>query len=147
MRRLLGTFAILLALTGCGADGPTATDPPSEAVPVRLVSATAGRGEPADRATDVGDDAALSSYVDQFSAELARRVRAEAARVEVGSGETLVAQVVMIGCDKPRDVRVRASDTGVELVPTPVPTPRMECFAPVTTVGLAAVPVSRAGGS
>lgn len=140
MRRLLGTLAVLLALAGCGDDSQATDSPPPDAPPVVLVSATSGGGDPAEQATDVGDDAALASYVEQFSDGFADQVTAAAGRIEVGEGETLVAQVVTIGCDKPVRARVSGAGHDVVLVPTPVPSPHRECFAPVTTVGLAAVP-------
>ena len=140
MRRLLGTIAVLLVLAGCGSESQVTVSPSLEDSTVRLVSATAGGGAPANHATDVTDDAALASYVGQFSAGFADDVTAAAGSMDVGDGEVLVAQVVSIGCDKPLDAEVRATKGGVAMVPTPVPSPRRECFAPVTTVGLAVVP-------
>ena len=113
---------------------------------VTLVSATSGRGDPADRVTFLASDGALASYVQQFDSGFAADVTRAAEGVEVEEGEVLVAQVVMIGCDKPADASVRSLEDGVAIVPTPVPTPHMECVAAVTTVGLAAVPVSLEGG-
>lgn len=156
MRPLLGTLALLLVLAGCGSD--TASDvgsgddqdpsdaPTAAGTTVTLVSATSGRGDPATRATFLASDGALASYVQQFDDGFAAAVSEAADGVEVDDGEVLIAQVVSIGCDKPVDASVRTFEDGVAIVPTPVPTPHMECVAAVTSVGLAAVPVSLEGG-
>lgn len=156
MRPLLGTIALLLVLAGCGSD--TASDvgsgddqdpsdaPTAAGTTVTIVSATSGRGDPATRATFLASDGALASYVQQFDDGFAAAVTEAADGVEVDDGEVLIAQVVSIGCDKPVDASVRTFEDGVAIVPTPVPTPHMECVAAVTSVGLAAVPVSLEGG-
>ncbi|WP_395658500.1 hypothetical protein [Nocardioides sp.] len=156
MRPLLGTLALLLVLAGCGSD--TASDvgsgddqdpsdaPTAAGTTVTIVSATSGRGDPATRATFLASDGALASYVQQFDDGFAAAVTEAADGVEVDDGEVLIAQVVSIGCDKPVDASVRTFEDGVAIVPTPVPTPHMECVAAVTSVGLAAVPVSLEGG-
>lgn len=158
MRLLLGTLGLLLVLAGCGSDtgsagsgGATDDQDPSAApsvgaTTVTLVSATSGHGDPATRASFLASDAALASYVQQFDEPFAAVVTDAAEGIEVDDGEVLIAQVVSIGCDKPLDAGVREFQDGVAIVPTPVPTPHLECVAPVTTVGLAAVPVSLEGG-
>ena len=155
MRHLLATLALLLLVTGCGSDSAGAgassgdqdprDDPSVEASTVTLVSATAGGGEPATQATPLADDAALASYVQQFERSFGATVAQAADRVSVDDGEVLLAQVVSIGCDKPLGATLRQGADGLAMVPTPVESPRRECFAAVTTVGLAAVPVSLAG--
>lgn len=128
MRRLLGTLAVLLALAGCG-DESSRESPPA-APDVLLVHATAGGGSVEKQATDVTDDADLAAYVAQFDDGLAQQV-SEAAR-EVG-GDTVLAQVVSVGCDVPPTAHLE----GGAIVPAAVPRPTPECFAPVTTVALA----------
>lgn len=156
MRHLLGTLALLLVVAGCGSEsaGAGATDgdqapgdaPSVEASTVTLVSATAGGGEPATRATTLATDAAVASYVQQFDRSFGAAVAEAAGEKPVDDGEVLLAQVVSIGCDKPLGATVRQGAGGPVMVATPVESPRRECLAPVTTVGLAAVPVSLAGG-
>ena len=95
--------------------------------------ATAGGGETETRATDVTDDADLASYVGQFDDAFAAKVTEAAQALE---GDVVLAQVVAVGCDVPPSAHVQ---DGV-IVPEDVASPMKECFAPVTTVGLAAVP-------
>lgn len=161
MRHSLGTSSRLIVLglvlvaSGCGSATSTGGDagaadpaeaPTAAASEVTLVSATAGGGDPATRATFVASDAALASYVGQFDDSFAGTVARAADALSVADGEVLLAQVVSIGCDKPLRASVRDGQDGVAMVPTPPPSPHRECIAPVTTVGLAAVPVSLEGG-
>ena len=133
MRDLLGAIAVLLALAGCGEDPEILL--PATADPV-LVHATAGRGEAAAEATELPDAAAVREYAAQFDEILALKVQRAARGIEVGANEVLAAQVVAIGCDVPSAAAYRDG----AFVPTDVAPPRPECFAPVTTVALAAVP-------
>lgn len=131
MRRTLGTLALALLLAGCGDDTEVSQDVDYPAAEVVLVSQTAGRGEPAETVTDVSDDADLSSYVAQFDDTLAAEVSEAVAATE---GDVVLAQVVAIGCDVPPDAELR----GDVIVPAKVAEPMKECFAPVTTVAVAA---------
>lgn len=139
MRHLLGAFAVLLSLAGCGEDDPAEPDvrDHGSADPV-LVHATAGRGEPATAATELPGEAAVAAYAEQFADVLAARVRRAADEVVVGDGEVLAAQVVAIGCDVPPGATYHDG----RFVPAKVVSPLPECFAPVTTVALAAVAAS-----
>jgi hypothetical protein len=138
MRRLLGTFAVLLTalplLAGCGDDVGVGQSPAPGATPgveMTLVHATAGRGHPEKQATDVTDRADLAAYVAQFDDVLAAKVT----RAVRTSGSPVLAQVVAVGCDVPPDARLE----GDVIVPAAVTAPREECFAPVTTVAVAGV--------
>jgi hypothetical protein len=135
MRRTLGALAVLLALTGCGSGTSTDSPPtrtPAETPPeVTLVSATAAGGETEAQATDVSDDADLAAYVAQFDDAFAAEVSAAARKAQ---GDVL-AQVVSIGCDVPPGASLQDDDV---IVPEKVADPKQECFAPVTTVALAA---------
>ncbi|WP_459974020.1 hypothetical protein, partial [Nocardioides pyridinolyticus] len=136
MRHLLGALALLLSFAACGEEDPQPEVlHPAPAEPV-LVHATAGEGEAATEATELPDAAAVQEYAAQFDDVLAGKVQREAGRVEVGADEVLAAQVVAIGCDVPRS----ASYHDGAFVPAKVASPLQECFAPVTTVALAAVP-------
>ncbi len=136
MRHLLGAIAVLLALTGCGEEDPEpAVHPPATVDPV-LVHATSGRGAPATEATALPDAAAVEEYAAQFDDVLAEKVQRAAAGIEVGADEHLVAQVLAVGCDVPPAAAYRDG----AFVPAEVASPLEECFAPVTTVALAAVP-------
>ncbi|WP_343907341.1 hypothetical protein [Nocardioides aquiterrae] len=135
MRRLLGTLALVLTLAGCGDDVGAGRSPAPGATPdveVTLVHATAGRGQPEQRATDVTEKAALAAYVAQFSDVLAAKVT-KAARAT--NANPVLAQVVAVGCDVPPGARLEDD----HFVPADVAAPRQECFAPVTTVAVGGV--------
>lgn len=138
MRRTLGTLALLLTLVGCGDDDASDADVdhPAEPETVVLVHATAGGGDAATQTTDVTSDDDLAGYVEQFDDSLAAKVTEAAAGIDLGSDQALVAQVVSVGCDVPPGASVQEN----VIVPEKVPSPMQECLAPVTTVGLAAVP-------
>jgi len=133
MRRTLGTVAILLAVAGCGSDDgvPRPDDQPAPAV--TLVHATAGGGKVERRATDVSEEADLTAYVAQFDDALAARVTEAAGALD---GDVVLAQVVAVGCDVPPEAYV----AGDVIVPYRIAKPTPECYAPVTTVGVTAVP-------
>ena len=121
----------MLAATGCGSDTEVDGAPPPAEPDVTLVSATAGGGEGATKATDVSDEADLAAYVAQFDDALAAEVSAAAQKVD---GDVVLAQVVSIGCDVPSEATLQ---DGV-IVAEKVADPKQECFAPVTTVGVVA---------
>ena len=137
MRHLLGALALLLSLASCGEEDAPEPDlldhGPVEPV---LVHATAGEGKAAAEATELPDAAAVEAYAAQFDDVLAGRVQRAAGEVEVGADEVLAAQVVALGCDVP----AAASYHDGAFVPAKVAAPLEECFAPVTTVALGAVP-------
>ena len=126
-------LAVAAAVAGCGEDtevpGPADDRPTTQEVV--LVSQTAGGGEPASEPTDVSAPADLASYVEQFDDRLATKVTEAAQSFD---GDEVLAQVVAVGCDVPPGARL----SGGVLVPEKVASPLQECFAPVTTVALAA---------
>jgi hypothetical protein len=140
MRQTLGMLllALVLPVAGCGDDEP---DPESgsASTPV-LVAATSGGGDVATEATALDDDAAVTAYVGQFSDSFANEVSRAADELDVPTGSTLVAAVVSIGCDVPPGADVKRVSGGITIAPHAVASPLQECFAPVTTVALAAVP-------
>ncbi|HYF72657.1 MAG TPA: hypothetical protein VD864_07535 [Nocardioides sp.] len=142
MRRTLGTTLLLAALlTGCGEDAtaPAADgDPPTRVATV--VSGTAAGGDVAPRPTVLDDEAAIAEYAGQFRGPLVRDVIRAARAVAVPDGAHLVAAVVAVGCDVPPRVEVTGAGSDVSFLPAKVASPHPECFAPVTTVALAAVP-------
>jgi hypothetical protein len=149
VRRTLATTLTLLALlSGCGdgsSDGTGSTvsaGGPSEPAAVRatLVHATAGKGAVSDRVSVLEDAAAVQQYAAGFSPVLAARIMRAARSLTVPAGQVLVAGVVAVGCDVPPGARASGSGAEVTLTAAPVPSPRPECFAPVTTVALAVVP-------
>lgn len=150
VRRTLGlTLAALGLLAGaCGDDGTAAPEagpwPPAcdHCDPV-LVSATAGGGHATTEVTELADRRAVQEYAGRLSGSLARKVVRQADRIEVPEGYALGAAVVSVGCDVPPGVDVAVDEGPPTFRPKQVPTPTEECFAPVTTVALAPVPLAR----
>ncbi|GAA4376251.1 hypothetical protein [Nocardioides caricicola] len=131
MRRTLGTLALLLTIAGCGSDTAVEGSPDPPSAEVILVSGSAGGGRVESEPTDVSDDADLDAYVAQFGDALAADVSAAVRKVD---GDVVLAQVVSVGCDVPPGASLQ---DGV-IVAEKVAKPLQECFAPVTTVGVAA---------
>ena len=156
MKRLLGPVLLaVVLLAGCGdstsdsasdaASQPsstTASDEPTEsAAPqtIAIVSQTAAGGEVDLNAVPVDDDAALQEFTAQFNkAGLEEKIAIAGATVP--EGYTVMGAVVAIGCDVPPDVSVEQGPDGWVVTPHKVPSPLQECFAPVTSVAIVAVP-------
>jgi hypothetical protein len=159
MKRLLGPalLAALMLLAGCGdstsgsASDPTSQpsstsspDEPTEAAApqtIAIVSQTAAGGEVDLNAVPVDDDAALQEFAAQFKqAGLEEKIATAVAGATVPEGYTVMGAVVSIGCDVPPDVSVEEGPDGWVVTPHKVPSPLQECFAPVTSVAIVAVP-------
>ena len=160
MKRHLGPalLAVLLLLAGCGdSTSDSASDPASQpsssttepgeptesAAPqtIAIVSQTAAGGEVDLTAVPVDDDAALQEFTAQFNrAGLEEKIATAVAGATVPEGYTVMGAVVSIGCDVPPDVSVEQGPDGWVVTPHKVPSPLQECFAPVTSVAIVAVP-------
>ena len=167
MARLLGSVLPALLLTGvlvaCGDDdsGGVAQDP----APTSGTSSSAPSGGPSDGSVDftlvttftqteaggqvsqvavplaAGDD--VQAFTAQFeTAAMKARVQDEVAKADVPDGMLLYGAVVAIGCDAPTAVDVSLDSAGVVVTAQEVPSPKQECFAPMTTVALVLVPAS-----
>jgi hypothetical protein len=169
MRRLLGSVlpALVLAATlgACGGDdsgaardpgltsptsnpatsAATASDGSVEFELVDTVTVTAAGGQLSETAVPLSDEAAVQSFVAQFSAgDLADQVESAVAQADVPAGQELYGAVVAIGCDAPDQVTVTRSGSDVVITPVAVASPKSECFAPMTTVALVLVPTAPA---
>jgi hypothetical protein len=167
MKRLLGPVlpAVLLAalLAGCGdatsdaasdpAGEPTEPSAPTSSVPtidpgsgleaqtIAIVSQTAVGGHVDLDAVPLADEAAQQEFVAQFNRPgMGRKIAQAVASATVPEGLTLMGAVVSVGCDVPPGVRVTQSPDGWVVTPDPVASPLQECFAPVTSVAIVAVP-------
>lgn len=163
MKRTLGPALLsFVLLAGCGdtasdaasdpADQPSSTaaqDEPTDeptvepASPqtVAIVSQTAAGGEVDLNAVPVDDEAARQEFTAQFQRTgLDEKIAQAVAGATVPEGYTVMGAVVAIGCDVPPDVSVEQGPDGWVITPHKVPSPLQECFAPVTSVAIVAVP-------
>jgi hypothetical protein len=164
MKRILGPalFAVLL-LTGCADSNSDAASDPSgpaststgassataepsstgglEPQTVAIVSQTAGGGSVDLHAVPVDDEASLQAFTQQFErGGLNEKIAQAVAGATVPDGYTVMAAVVAIGCDVPPGVTAEQGPDGWVFTPEKVAEPMQECFAPVTSVALVAVP-------
>jgi len=80
-------------------------------------------------------------FVAQFAGTgMDRKIAQAVASAAVPSGFALMGAVVSIGCDVPPGVSVTMSPDGYVITAQQVVSPMQECFAPVTTVAIVAVP-------
>ena len=160
MKRLLGPALLaVVVLAGCGdstsdsasdpasqpsSSSTSASDEPTEALApqtIAIVSQTAAGGQVDLNAVPVDDDAALQDFAAQFNrAGLEEKIATAVAGATVPEGYTVMGAVVSIGCDVPPDVSVEEGPDGWVVTPHKVPSPLQECFAPVTSVAIVAVP-------
>jgi len=107
---------------------------------VDMITVTAAGGAPSGPAAALSDDASVREFVSQFTNdELVRKVEASVAKTAVPDGQTLYAAVVAVGCDSPTAVNVDVAGSAVTITAQKVPSPKPECFAPMTTVALVLV--------
>ena len=110
---------------------------------VQMITETAAGGAMSEVAVPLGDDTAVQEFNAQFETDaLPTRVHNAVAKTDVPEGMLLYGAVVAIGCDVPTDVHVVAGESGLVITGAKVPSPQIECFAPMTTVALVLVPAS-----
>ncbi len=169
MRRFLGpALPALLLVTvlasGCGDDEsgtatddatPTASGSPSTGTPtadgndevdfelVDTITVTAAGGAVMPVAVPLSDEASVAGFNAQFdSDDMVQQINDAVAGAEVPDGQELYAAVVAIGCDSPTEVSVDETGAGLVITAAKVPSPKVECFAPMTTVALVVAPAS-----
>ena len=168
MKALLGSVAsaLVLLVAGCGdtssdtADDPTPTSSgtptasptddaptptPTEAAvdfqEIAIISQTAAGGEVDNAAVRLDDQAARETFLMQFNRPgFGTEIGEQIAAATVPEGHVLLGAVVSIGCDVPPGVNVTVGPDGWFIYPQKVASPLQECFAPVTSVALVAVP-------
>lgn len=121
------------ATTGGGAV-LVAGDTPSTTT-ARIISASNVEGEVDARPVPVEDPESLDELVTTLGADLGPRVRAAVRRSEVPAGETLMAAVVAVGCDRPTGVELVQTFDGYEVTGI-VPKSGVQCLVAVTSVAL-----------
>jgi hypothetical protein len=170
MRRLLGSVlpALLVVAVfafGCGDEDsgsasddstPTTSGSPTSGPPTKVatgdevdfdlvdtITVTAAGGTLSEVAVPLSDEASVREFTSQFeSDDMVQQVEQAAASADVPDGQALYAAVVSIGCDSPTDVSVTDSGAGLVISAGKVPSPQVECFAPMTTVALVVAPAS-----
>ena len=155
--RLLGPplLALAILLAGCAdsssstgtddaAPSPTSsTSPPSEPLTVGIVSETAAGGEVDLTAVPVEEDADRRAFTAQFQrGEIDEKIGAAIGSSTIPEGYEVWGAVVAIGCDVPTDVQAAQEGDGWVLEPQMPSETMQECFAPVTSVALVAVPAA-----
>ena len=151
--RALAGAALLVALAGCGgassSGGPSATDSsspsspgsgPVDATTIAVLSQTAAGGMVSPMAVRLDTTGQIRAFTAPLMQRgLGPRVMKALAKAQVPPGSHVYGAIVSIGCDVPPGVDVVRSGDGVRIVAQEVESPKPECLAPVTTVGLVAV--------
>lgn len=154
MKRLLGPclLALALLLSGCGdsssseatdepSPSPTSSDAPSEPLTIGIVSATAAGGEVDHNAVSMDDEASRQEFLGQFDqGTMQEKISAAIGAATIPEGYGVWGAVVAIGCDVPTGVEATQDGDGWVLEPQMPSQTMQECFAPVTSVALVAVP-------
>lgn len=110
---------------------------------VDTITVTTAGGTVSEVAVPLSDDASVQDFTSQFeSDDMVQQIQQAVASADVPDGQALYAAVVSIGCDSPTDVSVTSTDAGLVISAGKVPSPQMECFAPMTTVALVVAPAS-----
>ena len=139
--------------TPAASDSPTPTDPPTDTPTgtptdapdgdqvdfelVDTITVTAAGGAVSAIAIPMSDEASVEEFNAQFeSDDMVQQVKGAVAHADVPEGQELYAAVVAIGCDSPTDVTVTGAGAGLVITAVKVPSPQLECFAPMTTVAL-----------
>jgi hypothetical protein len=108
---------------------------------VGTITVTAAPGGTVGEAVALPDEAAVQAFVSRFGASaLGQQVSDLAARTDVPDGKELYGAVAAVGCDSPDQVAVTEDGGGgLTITALPVPNPRPECVAAMTTVALVLV--------
>lgn len=151
---MLTALVALAVLAGCGSGGSDDADRGIEGARVRVVSGTGVHLVQSGFATALPDQAAIDSFLDPVRSgsapdgRFADQVRTAIDRLDVGSDEMLYAEVVHTGCARARadSVTVERSDGDIVMSSDFAEPKDAECYAPVLTLALAALPDVSSGG-
>jgi hypothetical protein len=117
------------------------SDTPADYQEIALLSQTAAGGDVDPVAVRLDEGAERNAFLGQFDRPgFGSEIEDEVAAATVPEGYVLVGAVVSIGCDVPPGVTVTSGPEGWLITAQKVPSPLQECFAPVTTVAIVAVP-------
>lgn len=107
---------------------------------VRIIHQTNAGGRTTDQAMVLRSQADVNAFVSGFDGgRLAHGVQKAYDEQSLNAGTVLLASVVAIGCDVPRDATVTRKGETVVITPQKLPTGTKQCFAPVTSVALVEV--------
>ncbi len=149
MRRILSALLLLALLAGCGDDdGGTTTEPANEATTqapepglVQMLVLTSAGGEVSPEVWWVDSPKQRERYVKTFQDRGQVTEALQQAVEDAGEREgRLGAATVFIGCDSPPSVDITEGEDGWEVHPHKVPSPKLECFAPMTSIALVEIP-------
>ena len=107
---------------------------------IEIVSGSAGDGTVSPQAVPITSQAEAETFVVDFSDDLAAEVLTALTEALTGRGDQVHAAVVGVSCDVPPGVAVSQSTAGYEIVGLKVAVPTPECYAPVTSVAVVAIP-------
>jgi hypothetical protein len=110
---------------------------------IAIMSQTAAGGQVSMTAVELGKQAQMDAFVNQFQFRpFGNKIARKVAATTVPEGEVLLGAVVSIGCDVPPGVEVSGEPGSWIITPLRVADPLQECLAPVTTVAIVAVPAA-----
>ncbi len=144
MGRILGVLLLMALVAGCGDDGGTPdqpTPPAPEPELVQMVVLTSAGGVSSPTVYFVDDESQMRRYVKTFQDRDQATASLQQAVEDAGEREGRLAfATVFIGCDVPPGVTITEGEDGWEVHPKKVPSPKKECFAPMTSVALVEIP-------
>ncbi len=110
---------------------------------IAILSQTAAGGQVSTTAVELGDQAQVDAFVEQFKFPgFGEKIAQQVAATTVPEGQVLIGAVVSIGCDVPPGVEVTGEPGSWTITPLKVADPLPECLAPVTSVAIVAVPAA-----
>lgn len=143
MTRLL-LLLLVLVLSGCGtarhqSSNDGVVQPPPKVLD--LVSMTGANGTVSVEPAPLTPARDLARFTSDFRGDALRhQIQAVLDKRSVSDAMYAAGAVIAVGCDVPPGADVVTTNSGYQVVPKEVASPREECLAPVTTVAIVALP-------